>query len=217
MDFGQNFRNVFCTVLKRRPVVFGVFIAIIEMDAKRAPQDKLACVSKCSQQVFEALSTWSGEPADADDFLSALVYVLLKANPPRLHSNIQYVVRFGLPYSLMAGESGYYFTNLVGVGLTLHTPSTLCPSPVTSIVRFSPVPWRSSNSSTDQRSISVWRSLRASCSGSRCPLREDRGTRSPVKRGVCSTSSAADRRSCTETWKLSLSSSRSGCRRFIPK
>lgn len=85
------------------------------MDAKRAPQDKLACVSKCSQHVFEALSTSNSEPANADDFLSGLVYVVLKANPPRLHSNMQYVIRFGLPHSLMAGESGYYFTNLVSL------------------------------------------------------------------------------------------------------
>lgn len=83
------------------------------MDAKRAPQDKLACVSKCSQHIFEALSTSNNEPANADDFLTSLVYVVLKANPPRLHSNMQYMIRFGLPHSLMAGESGYYFTNLV--------------------------------------------------------------------------------------------------------
>uniref|UniRef100_A0AAY4BM90 Uncharacterized protein n=1 Tax=Denticeps clupeoides TaxID=299321 RepID=A0AAY4BM90_9TELE len=73
--------------------------AIIEMDAKRAPQDKLCCVSKCSRNIFQAVGSCKSEPACADDFLSALIYVVLCANPPRLHSNMQYVARFGLPHS----------------------------------------------------------------------------------------------------------------------
>lgn len=93
--------------------------AIIEMDAKRAPQDKLTCLSKCSQHVFQALASENRQPANADDFLSGLIYVVLRANPPRLHSNINYIVRFGLPHSLMAGESGYYSTNLVGLQYTI--------------------------------------------------------------------------------------------------
>ncbi|XP_039628156.1 rab5 GDP/GTP exchange factor-like isoform X2 [Polypterus senegalus] len=92
--------------------ILSAMTAIIEMDARRAPQDKLSCICKCCQHVFAALAEANSEPANADDFLSSLILVVLKANPPRLHSNVQYVVRFGLPHNLMAGESAYNFTNL---------------------------------------------------------------------------------------------------------
>ncbi|KAI9273867.1 hypothetical protein EDC94DRAFT_672518 [Helicostylum pulchrum] len=85
---------------------------ILKINTYKAPRDKLICILNCCKVIFGLIKHVEGD-AGADKFLPILIYVVIRANPPRLVSNVQYIYRFRNPDQLQA-ESGYYLTNLMG-------------------------------------------------------------------------------------------------------
>ncbi|KAI8090573.1 hypothetical protein BDF21DRAFT_436916 [Thamnidium elegans] len=85
---------------------------ILKINTYKAPRDKLICILNSCKVIFGLIKHVEGD-AGADKFLPILIYVVIRANPPRLVSNVQYIYRFRNPDQLQA-ESGYYLTNLMG-------------------------------------------------------------------------------------------------------
>ncbi|KAG6448645.1 hypothetical protein O3G_MSEX005644 [Manduca sexta] len=94
-----------------RQLLYKAISELLGMDSAWWAGGKLGRVRRCCRHVL-ALCAAPGAPASADDLLPALIFTVLKANPPRLVSNINFVTRFCNAQRLMTGEGGYYFTNL---------------------------------------------------------------------------------------------------------
>lgn len=88
-----------------------------QMDMYKAPKDKLVCILNATRVINDVLkraiteSGSAGRPLAADDFLPLLIFVVIAANPPRLHSNVEFVAAFRHPSRLVA-EDAYFLTAL---------------------------------------------------------------------------------------------------------
>ena len=51
--------------------------------------------------------------ASADDYLPAFIYIVLKANPTMLYSNMNFISRFAFEKRILQGEHAYHFCSLV--------------------------------------------------------------------------------------------------------
>lgn len=85
---------------------------LLEVDTKKSPLEKLQCIVRCCNSIFEALKALSS--LGADHFVPSLIYTIIISRPPKLQSNIKYISRFAIPYHVMSGETGYCFTNICG-------------------------------------------------------------------------------------------------------
>ncbi|XP_019850987.1 PREDICTED: rab5 GDP/GTP exchange factor-like [Amphimedon queenslandica] len=84
------------------------------VETRKAPQDKLNCITKSCKLLLDALRISHGGPASADEFVPGLIFLVIHTSPQHLQSNINYITRFSNPMRVMSGECGYYFTNLCG-------------------------------------------------------------------------------------------------------
>uniref|UniRef100_A0A7S1KTD5 VPS9 domain-containing protein n=1 Tax=Percolomonas cosmopolitus TaxID=63605 RepID=A0A7S1KTD5_9EUKA len=85
-----------------------------KMNLFKTPRDKMICISNCCRILFNILQRINPEEsAGADVFLPVLLYLVLQANPPCLHSNIKYINDYRNPDKMMS-EAGYFLTNIQG-------------------------------------------------------------------------------------------------------
>ena len=86
---------------------------LLKIKNYRAPRDKVICILNACKVIFGLLKNASTSDTSADAFIPLLIYVILKASPEHLVSNIQYIFRFRNQEKL-GGEAGYYLSSLMG-------------------------------------------------------------------------------------------------------
>ncbi|KAJ2495924.1 hypothetical protein GGI11_008309, partial [Coemansia sp. RSA 2049] len=116
---------------------------LLKINSFKSPRDKVICILNCCTVIYALLRTAKEQQEDnaagthqqppvesdvgADRFLPILIYVVIMANPPKLVSNLQYIMRFRSA-DRMQSEAGYYVTNLQGAVAFIESMDASCLS-----------------------------------------------------------------------------------------
>ncbi|KAJ6518926.1 hypothetical protein C8R45DRAFT_949758 [Mycena sanguinolenta] len=92
---------------------------LLKVNHYKAPRDKLICILNCCKVIFGLIRHLKKEEG-ADSFVPILIYVVLKANPEHLLSNVEFINRFRNPAKLQS-EAGYYLSSLMGAVSFIET------------------------------------------------------------------------------------------------
>ncbi|KAJ6581649.1 hypothetical protein B0H19DRAFT_1116119 [Mycena capillaripes] len=92
---------------------------LLKVNHYKAPRDKLICILNCCKVIFGLIRHLKKEEG-ADSFVPILIYVVLKANPDHLLSNVEFINRFRNPVKLQS-EAGYYLSSLMGAVSFIET------------------------------------------------------------------------------------------------
>ncbi|KAF8874457.1 hypothetical protein CPB84DRAFT_1817900 [Gymnopilus junonius] len=92
---------------------------LLKINHYKAPRDKLICILNCCKVIF-GLIRHLHKDEGADSFVPILIFVVLKANPEHLLSNVEFINRFRNPAKLQS-EAGYYLSSLMGAVSFIET------------------------------------------------------------------------------------------------
>lgn len=96
---------------------FSAVEAFRKMHTTKSPRAKVACLAAASRSLCDSLQqhqTAAGEaerPVGADDLLPCMILAVLRANPPWLHTDLQFIEVYTDP-DLLVGEAGYLLTQV---------------------------------------------------------------------------------------------------------
>ncbi|KIM44474.1 hypothetical protein M413DRAFT_442446 [Hebeloma cylindrosporum] len=92
---------------------------LLKINHYKAPRDKLICILNCCKVIFGLIRHLHKEEG-ADSFVPILIFIVLKANPEHLLSNVEFINRFRNPAKLQS-EAGYYLSSLMGAVSFIET------------------------------------------------------------------------------------------------